>query len=62
MFWNNLSQSEQDEYYYLLQFSAPYLEWCALSNTKRALIAQPTCPSNQQFIQMELLAMKGWGM
>jgi hypothetical protein len=62
MFWNNLSQHEQDKYYYLIKLSEPYLAWGALSNTKRALIPQPTCPSDQQFLQMELLAMKGWGM
>ena len=36
--------------------------WCALSKTKKAETPAPYHPTDTEFMQYEMLAMKGWNM
>ena len=62
MFWENLSQDEQDRYYFLIQSTKPYLAWASLSKTQKSKVAEIKAPPDSDLIEMELLSRKGWGM
>jgi hypothetical protein len=62
MFWGNLNEEERDRYYFLMNFTKPWLSWASLSKTKKAETIEPTRPTDDDFFEMEMLSMKGWGM
>jgi len=63
MFWNNLNEEQSDEYWRLVNACKPYIAWCSLSNTKKAITPKPDYePTDDELHRMEILAMVGWGM
>lgn len=62
MFWNNLTEEENQRYRALTVQIAPWLAWASLSKTKRADTSEPYKPSDAELTHVEYLAMKGWSM
>jgi hypothetical protein len=61
-FWGNLTEIEAQEYQRLSKLVGRWTAWCALKKKERENTPKPYEPSNEEFLNCELLAMKGWGM
>lgn len=60
MFWGNLTKEEAEHYFELLKIIKTWVAW---ANTKpKARGPEPRKPTDQELIDYELLAMKGWEM
>lgn len=62
MFWNNLTPTDADEYRRLGEPIKLWVMWCSLKKSEQAITPRPPCPSDDEFVRHELLAMKGWNM
>ena len=62
MFWKKLTEQENVRYRELSFKITPWLAWASLSKTKRPLVIEPYKPSDQELMEVEFIAMKGWGM
>ena len=64
LFWGNFTNEEADRYHFLQVLIAPWIAWASLSKTKKAdpTIIEPYKPSDAELLEVEFLAMKGWGM
>jgi hypothetical protein len=62
MFWNNLTQEEQDEYFNLLKRISEwvtYCEFCRAKKTRRPIDYSLNLP-NEDYIRWDQLATKFW--
>ena len=62
IFWENLTNTESARYIDLSRLVGKYVAWCALKKKEREVTSKPYEPSDQEFLEFELLAMKGWKM
>lgn len=59
MFWENLSGGEQTEYAILLKKTSKWIAWISTEPKKRTE-PEPPIPSDQEWIEMDRIAFKGW--
>jgi hypothetical protein len=62
MFWENLTQDEQDRYYFLLNSTKPFLSWASLSKNQKAKVTPVERPLDEVWFEMDKLSRKGWQM
>lgn len=58
MFWNNLSETERDIYAGLIRKTAPWVTWRSQDPETRG--PEPYIPTDQDWMEMDRLAAKGW--
>ncbi len=61
MFWGELTPEQGKRYQELSALIKAYVMWMSTKPEERVGVCPP-CPSDEEFISHELMAMKGWRM